>query len=220
MQRLRAVLAALTLGAPLAASAADITRIASSFEDDDPFDLFIDVGFERTQTRAKIIREQLIPAGSDGATRIDASELWYKGVDARLNLELAFGLYRDLEFSFTLPLVFQQNERWDFTSDSSPETSTITNNCLNANGSTIPGCLADPANLAVPLFGMPQESFRGGLGNMHFGLAYAFFKQERDPTKPTWIIGLDYEAPTAKQRDPSVDTTYPDERGNIGDRVH
>ena len=220
MHRLRAVLAAVTLGAPLAASAADITRIASSFEDDDPFDLFIDVGFERTQTRAKIIREQLAPAGSPGSvSRIDATELWYKGVDARLNLELAFGLYRDLEFSFTLPLVFQQNERWDRTSDATDENSTITNNCLNANGSVIPDCLGVPG-AGLPLFGIPQESFRGGLGNMRFGLAYAFFKQEKDPTKPTWIVGVDYEAPTAKQRDPSANTTDPDERGNIGDRVH
>ncbi len=220
MQRLRAVLAAVTLGAPLAAGAADITRIASSFDEDDPFDLFIDVGFERTQTRTKIIREQVPPEGSTATGRIDASELWYKGVDARLNLELAFGLYRDLEFSFTLPLVFQQNERWDFTSNASAENSTIINNCLNANGSVISGCLLDPANLTLPLFNVPQESFRGGLGNMHFGLAYAFFKQERDPTKPTWIVGLDYEAPTAKQRDPRANTTNPDERGNIGDRVH
>ncbi|WP_141332919.1 hypothetical protein [Myxococcus sp. AB025B] len=222
MHRLRAVLAALTLGAPFAASAADITRIASSFEDDDPFDLFIDVGFERTQTRAKIIREQLAPVGSEPG-RGDASELWYKGVDARLNLRMAVGLYRDLELSFTLPLVFQQNERWDFTSQSSQGTSTITGNCINPDGTLVnndPGCLDDPHANGVPLFGVPQESFRGGLGNLHFGLAYAFFNQDKDVTKPTWIVGIDYEAPTAKQRDPSVDTTNSDDRGNIGDRVH
>ena len=48
MSRLRAVLAALMLGAPFVASAAEVTRVASSFEDDDPFGMFIDVGFERT----------------------------------------------------------------------------------------------------------------------------------------------------------------------------
>ncbi|MFP2930661.1 hypothetical protein ACLESO_36775 [Pyxidicoccus sp. 3LG] len=218
MHRLGAVLTALTLGAPVAASAADITRIASAFEDDDPFDLFIDVGFERTQTRAKLLREVVGPL-AEGSTTRDVAELWYKGVDARLNLELSFGLYRDLEFSFKLPLVFQQNERWDFTSQSSQETSTITNNCLNANGSVIPGC-APGTNPTGSLFGVPQESFRGGLGNLQFGLAYAFFNQEKDVTKPTWIVGLDYEAPTAKQRDPSVETTDPDNRGNVGDRVH
>ena len=220
MHRLRAVLAALTLGAPFAASAADITRIASSFEDDDPFDLFIDVGFERTQTRAKIVREQLVPEGGDPNERPLASGLWYKGVDARLNLRTAFGLYRDLEFSFTLPLVFQQNERWDFTSNGS---GTIVDTCVNASGELLSSCggaaSGDPKLFDIAN-GMPQESFRGGLGNMHFGLAYAFFNQEKDETKPTWIVGLDYEAPTAKQRDPSVDTTDPDNRGNIGDRVH
>ncbi|AEI67043.1 hypothetical protein [Corallococcus macrosporus] len=218
MHRLRVVLAALTLGAPFAASAADITRIASSLEEDDPFDLFIDVGFERTQNRAKIVREQLAPTGQPGG-RVDASELWYKGVDARLNLELSVGLYRDLEFSFALPIVFSQNERWDFTSNSSPESSTITNNCVNADGSVIGGCLDGTAPPSA-LFDVPQESFRGGLGNMRFGLAYAFFNQEKDETKPTWIVGLEYEAPTAKLRDPSADTTNSDSRGNIGDRVH
>lgn len=223
MHRLRAVLAALTLGAPFAASAADITRIASSFEDDDPFDLFIDVGFERTQTRAKIVREQApfaIPEGEPAPETInEANEVWYKGVDSRLNLRLAFGVWQDLEFSFALPIVFQQNERWDYVSGTDAGNSTITNNCINADGSAIPGCLAGTSP-GRPLFGVPQESFRGGLGNMHFGLAYAFFNQEKDNTKPTWIVGLDYEAPTAKQRDPSVDTTDPDNRGNVGDRVH
>ncbi len=37
MFRLRAVLAALLLGAPFTASAAEITRLASSFDEDDPF---------------------------------------------------------------------------------------------------------------------------------------------------------------------------------------
>ncbi|MCP3142005.1 hypothetical protein [Pyxidicoccus xibeiensis] len=216
MHRLRAVLTALTLGAPFAASAADITRIASSFEDDDPFDLFIDVGFERTQTRAKIIREQVGPV-AEGSTSRDVAGLWYKGVDARLNLELSFGLYRDLEFSFKLPLVFQQNERWDYTSNFSPS---VNGTCVNADGTPIGGCSLEGGAAGRALFGMPQESFRGGLGNVHFGLAYAFFSQEKDVTKPTWIVGLDYEAPTAKQRDPSVDTTNPDNRGNVGDRVH
>jgi hypothetical protein len=67
---------------------------------------------------------------------------------------------------------------------------------------------------------IPSTSKRGGLGNMHFGLAYAFFNQNRDDTKPMWIVGVDYEAPTAKLRDPSQLNTEAGERGNVGDRVH
>ncbi|NBD09156.1 MULTISPECIES: hypothetical protein [Corallococcus] len=213
MHRFRAVIAALTLGVPFAASAAEITRIASSFEDDDPFDLFLDVGFERSQTRAKIVREQL--PGSGSSVR-EVNELWYKGVDARLNLGVSFGLWKDLEFSFKLPIVFQQNESWDFVSGTNQDNSTIVNSCFNADGSPY-----SPEGCVGRLFSVPQESYRGGLGNVHFGLAYAFFNQLKDDTKPTWIIGIDYEAPTAKQRDPSVDNTDPDgDRGNVGDRVH
>lgn len=217
MSRLRATLAALLLGTPLTASAADITRIASSFEENDPFDLFIDINFERTQNRAKILREQLPVA--PGGTRVDAAELWYKGVDSRLNLELSIGLWRDLEFSFGLPIIFQQNESWNFTSGANASNSTIINNCLNADGTVIAGCVQGTTP-PQPLFPVPSESFRGGLGNVHFGLAYAFFNQETDDTKPMWIVGLDYEAPTAKLRDPSQAPYSSDERGGVGDKVH
>jgi hypothetical protein len=72
MFRLRAVLAALMLVAPLAAPAAELTRIASSFDEEDPFDLILDVNFERTQARSKIIREQLSPSGGE---RADVTEI-------------------------------------------------------------------------------------------------------------------------------------------------
>jgi hypothetical protein len=54
---------------------------------------------------------------------------------------------------------------------------------------------------------------------MTFGLAYAVFNERKDPTKPMWIVGVDYEAPTAQLRDPTVATssTAP---GALGDRVH
>jgi hypothetical protein len=55
---------------------------------------------------------------------------------------------------------------------------------------------------------------------MRFGLAYAFFNQANDYTKPTWVVGINYEAPTAAVRDPSLDNTELGERGNVGDKVH
>jgi hypothetical protein len=220
MFRLRAVLAALLLGAPFTASAAEITRLASSFDEDDPFDLFIDVGFSRTQNRSKIVREQLAPGGGG---RSDATELWFRGSDSRLNIDLSIGLYRDLQFSFSLPLVLQQNDNYAFVAGTTEENSTIINNCINPDGTlTNPSCpstgTGERALFTVGSNGITSR--RGGLGNMRFGLAYAFFNQRTDPSKPDWIIGLDYEAPTAAQRDPSIDNTLDEERGNVGDRVH
>ncbi|HVG58511.1 MAG TPA: hypothetical protein VNA24_08145 [Hyalangium sp.] len=216
MFRLRAVLAALMLVAPLAADAAEITRIASSFDEDDPFDLILDVAFERTQSRTKITREQQSFAGGE---LIEATEVWHKGTDTRLNMELSIGLYKDLEFSFGMPLILQQNDAYGFVSGTDNSNSTIINNCVNPDGSSIPGCVGN-SDLARSLFTIPSTSKRGGLGNMRFGLAYAFFNQNRDDTKPMWIVGIDYEAPTAKVRDPSEDNTETGTRGNVGDRVH
>jgi hypothetical protein len=218
MLRLRAVVAALLLGTPLAASAADITRIASSFDEDDPFDLIVDVAFERTQSREKITREQLSRDPAEPGLR-NIDELWHKGTDSRLNLKLAIGLYRDLEFSFGLPLILQQNDSYGYVSGTDDTNSSIVHNCVNPDGSvTNPACATNGTG-ERGLFGVPSTSKRGGLGNMHFGMAYAFFNQQRDDTKPTWIVGLDYEAPTAKLRDPSHDETG-GSRGNVGDRVH
>jgi hypothetical protein len=217
MSRLRAVVAALTLGAPLAATAADVTRVASSFEDDDPFGMFIDVGLEHTRRRTRILREAL-PTDT-GGTRQYKGELWYKGYDTRLSLDVAFGIAQDVELSFGLPIVLFWDESWSFSSGTNALNSTLLNNCLRANGSPVPGC--DPITRAgvVPLFNVPLDTYRGGLGNMHFGFAWAVFNQRKDETKPTWVVGLDYEAPTAKLLDPSV-LTSPEERGAVGDRVH
>ena len=88
MSRLRAVAVALTLGSPFVASAADITRVASSFEDDDPFGLFVDVGFEHTERRTKILREVFSgPRGRGNSARDAAPRCTTRG----LNLDVAGG---------------------------------------------------------------------------------------------------------------------------------
>jgi hypothetical protein len=225
MFRLRAVLAALLLGAPLSVHAAEVTRIASSFDEDDPFDLILDVRFKRTQTHTKIAREEL--TGVQGL--IERPEVWHRGSDTRLDMNLAIGLYKDFEFSFGLPLILQQNDNYSFVSGTNNDNSSVVNNCVNPDGSVIGGRINDQGMFeslcltrgtgARTLFTIPSTHKRGGLGNMRFGMAYAFFNQERDETKPMWIVGIDYEAPTAQLRDPSQNNTG-DDRGNVGDRVH
>jgi hypothetical protein len=220
MSRLRAVVAALTLGAPFVATAADITRVASSFEDDKPFGMFIDVGFEHSQRRAKILRE-VLPTGDStqpSDTRQLVPELWYRGYDTRLNMDLAIGISPDVELSFGLPIVLAKNENLNFVAGRTAENSSITTNRVRNDCATSPGqpCVASAAE---PLFAVPLETFRGGLGNMRFGLSWAAFNQRNDETKPTWVLGLDYEAPTAKQLDPSM-LTASDNRSPVGDRVH
>ncbi len=214
MKRFGAVLAALYALVPASARAAELTKIVSSFENNRPFGMLLEVGYEHTQVRAKIVRE----VHRQGAV-VDMPELSYVSTDQRLNIDARIGLWKDLEFHYAVPVVFAQNRTWRYTSGTDNSNSTIYNNCLQANGSLIdPSCPITGAG-SQPLFIPNSDSYRSGLGDMTFGLAYAIFNQANEDTKPMWIVGLDYVAPTAGLLDPSVPTA-PDSPGGIGDKQH
>ncbi len=202
----------------LSVHAAEVTRVASSFDDKKPFGMFLDIGFERTQDKAKITREWY-EAKSGGLT--DVSELRYTLYDVRLKLDAHLGLYKDLELHFGMPIVFQRDRIWNFSAGTDASNTTIYRNCADAAGL---GCVT-PGEGMNRLFevgdamGSPSGSFRGGLGDLTFGLAYAFFSQARDDTKPTWVVSVDYTAPTSAGANPSI-VTASDKRGSIGDRIH
>jgi len=211
---MRVLFLALIFACPLPAAAAELTRVASSFDPDRPFGMYLDLGFERTATKEKIVHLSHQSGGLQ-----DVNELWYQMTDSRLKIDAHIGLWQDLEFHFGLPIVFAQDRSWGFTSDSNPTTSTITNNCLQANGQLLdPACPTSLAG-AQAMFQVPASSNRGGLGDMTFGLAYALFNTKRDDTKPMWVIGMDYTAPTASLLDPTVPTSSSN-RGNIGEKLH
>lgn len=213
MSRARVLFFALTV-APFGAQAAELTRIASSFDPDHPFGMYLDVGFERNQEKEQIVREL-----HQGGTVQDVNELSYLMTESKLNVGAHIGLYQDLEFYFGVPFVFSQNRQWGFAGGTTPANSTITNNCLQANGNLLdPNCPSTGAG-AAPMFAVPAQSWRSGLGNLTFGLRYAIFNQKRDDTKPMWLVAMDYQAPTASLNDPSTITTASNP-GNIGDKVH
>ncbi len=219
------------------ARAAEVTRVASSAEKDHPFGMHIDVAYDRTQTRGKIVREwyQKDSAGAD--TIVDVAELRYTNVKTKLALDLHVGLYHDLEFHFGLPIVFQDDSDWTFAGGTNAGNSTLFTNCIAPNGDTLPatggcpslghgtGSLLLPDDRAALSSGGAPTSYRGGLGDVQFGLAWAILNNRKDDTKPTWTVALDYHAPTAQPMNfkPAGSTTYtfgPDARGKIGEGVH
>jgi len=214
MKRLGAVLAALSALVPVPARTAELTRIASSFEKDHPFGMLLEVGYQRTQERARIVRE----AHQQGAV-VDMPELNYLEIDQRLVIDARIGIWRDLELHYSVPVVLSQNRTWRYAAGTDNSNSTIFNNCLQANGDLVdPACPTTGVG-SQALFTPNSDTYRSGLGDMTFGLAYAIFNQARDDTKPMWIVGLDYTAPTAALRDPTVPTDSKS-RGAIGDKLH
>lgn len=195
----------------MAASAAEITRVASSFEEKDPFGLYLDFTFLRTGDRGTITREwyQL------GELQ-DVTEMRYQLYDTRLGIDVHLGIYKDLELHIGVPIVFQQDRNWFFAGGTNDSNSTIYRNCaLDPAGSQ---CM-NPGSGDGRLFNVPSDSYRAGLGDFTFGLAWNPFVQKKDPSKPTWTLRFDYTAPTAALLNPTVPTST-STRGNIGDKLH
>jgi hypothetical protein len=218
--KLRPLVLLLTLAA--SAQAAEITRVASSFEPNAPFGMFVDATYEFTRERGKITREWYQMNDS-----VDVSEMRYQLLDQRLNIDLHLGLYKDLEFHYRLPIVFQQDRSWFFAQGTDQTNSTIYNNCLNADGSLVSGAAPSGSARACqqtqPLFTFDPNkgaaSYRSGIGDMTFGLAWAPLNQKKDESNPTWVIAVDYTAPMFDAIDPSLATSET-QHGAINNKIH
>lgn len=197
------------------ASAAEITRVASSFEEKDPFGMYLNFSYVHTADRGTLTREwyQL------GELQ-DVTELRYQKRENKLGIDINLGIYKDLELHVGVPIVFNQDRNWFFAGGTNETNTTIQRNCGDARGTPC----ANPGSGTDLLFGLPPfpggiNSYRSGLGDFTFGLAWNAFNQKKDASKPTWTLRFDYTAPTAALLNPSVQTST-GTRGNIGDKLH
>lgn len=171
---------------PPSALGANITDVIDAFDGDKPWDGILGLRFVHQQITALITREQRIRTG-------DRSEVGYQIVDTRqllskqsvnfLNIDLRAGLYHDFELYVTLPIVIG----WS---------SSLTYDDGVSGGNS----LVDSPSIAS-LFSVPYESgSRAGIGDLILGLKVAPFHYDRDKLYPSWILGVEYQAPTGSVR--------------------
>ncbi|HEX3345003.1 MAG TPA: hypothetical protein VHS09_10550 [Polyangiaceae bacterium] len=162
---------------------AEITSVVDAFDKDDPFDLNIVLGFTQSWKTAKIRRETQLPQnGLEGAPGqqagfVPATEnvASYSSSMSTLNLGVDVGLYRDLALILRLPVILAWSQSLGD---------------LNGSSGVTGQTLADPAGGS--LFKVPSTSpTRSGIDTLNFGLDWAIFNQQRDFTKPTWVIGVE-----------------------------
>lgn len=184
---------------PARAHAADVTDVATAFDEDDPFDFRLRVRYDHTEKRAQIKRELegLSPSQTSIATLRD---LLYAQTRDALSLRAEVGLFQDLMFHVELPIVLGEQNTYDydqaagaacrFAPDPMP-------NCVNAMNSTTirDGIIGAPA-MGTQLFKGAQRGASGGSGldafdTFNFGLTWAPVSQRRDDTKPTWILAFE-----------------------------
>jgi hypothetical protein len=166
----------------LMSETAEITTVADAFDKNDPFDLNLVLGFTQSWKNAKIRREttlnqpglasgNFIPATANVASYSSSMSTLLVGADV--------GIYRDLALILRLPIILSWSQNLDD---------------LNGSAAIAPQLLADPAG--GQLFTVPFTSpTRSGIDYFAAGLDWAISNQQRDETKPTWVIGVEGRFP-------------------------
>ncbi|HYQ80278.1 MAG TPA: hypothetical protein VEP68_02190 [Anaeromyxobacteraceae bacterium] len=208
---LHTLVALASLALAPASRAAEVTRVLSAAEPDDPFDLDITLSWRHTTSHGKISKEALDP--STGQV-VDATELGYTRTADVPIARLAVGLYHDLELHAELPWVLGDDHALKYASGVTDANSVIHNETYDASGLPCAG--------TCPIFLVPQTGYHGKtFGDLLVGLAWGILSEQRDDTKPTWVVGLDVTFPTATRYDPSTAPLSYDKssRAAVGERI-
>ena len=183
--------------------AAELVDVIDAAEPDNPIDVRLDLDFDRSLRRAKITREyacfneQSCPLSPDtqAGTLVNVKELRYERIKQILTPRLRIGLYHDLEFAVTAPIVLSDTQGIRFAGNGGKRNSEI----IGPERSTIAPDMGAQL-FPVPLYpnmmeGLPE---RTGLGDMKFQLRYSPISQQRDAQRATWTLELGYVAPTGE----------------------
>ena len=156
----------------------EVTNVIDAFDDDDPFDLNISLGFQYETKSARILRESTIfepglTTGGYVSNMMTVGE--YTENTSRLIPQLDIGIYKDLAFYARFPIVLSNTRAIDEIDGSAGQVNTVLQGA--------PGEV---------LFNLPfQAPDRSGLEYVALGLDVNIFNQARDWTKPTWLFGVE-----------------------------
>ena len=160
----------------------EVTNVIDAFDEGHPFDVNLTLGFSYATKSASILRETTVNApglSSGGFTSNLLSVANYKQNISRLTPRADVGLYKDISLHLSLPIILSNAQ-----------------SLTAVGGATYPGALAGtPGDIAAgqpQLFSLPFNApTRSGVEHLAVGVDFDLFNQARDPSKPTWLIGLE-----------------------------
>ncbi|EDM78688.1 hypothetical protein PPSIR1_29593 [Plesiocystis pacifica SIR-1] len=234
----------LVMGLSQVANAAEVTRVASSFDQDfngNTFDLHFGVSYDFDFKKAAIMREW----GAGGQNRL-ARDLIYRQFRHTVTPMLEIGLWHDLSVYVSLPVVVSDNRNYEFdqeegsdcifpegtNSNYTPGTATCVNkyNSTSIRDGIIPRDGFDAFETGNP-YGQftdvsPDRIFRAptrrGLDQIHVGMKIGILNQERKSHLPNWLLGLEGRFAIGKPMTMSRDIQTSDPAGNhrVGRGMH
>ena len=165
------------------ADAADTIRIGS-YERSDAFDLYLDTEYELSAENGKITREPIdrpglttgcLPDNARNCTPVD--ELRWKRTTSTVRLRGQIGIFEDLALTFGWRYVVDQSLAFRYARGVGPDNSTV-------DGTTF-----------GTLFRHDFRAKHRGAGALDLGLRFAPLSDERDESKPSWVLAVNWSAP-------------------------
>lgn len=219
-----------------AAPGAEATRVATSFEEGNQFDIHFGVAYDYNFKRAAILREWNAGPGDDSNRLV--KDLLYRQQRHTIYPTMEIGLWHDLAIYMTLPVILSDTRDYSF--DQRPDDcvfgSSADANCVNkANSTTIRDAIIpengfDSTNSADPFGqftgGSTELIFRGpvrrGLDQLHIGIKYGLLSQRTRSHMPNWLIGLEGRFAVGRAMTFSRDiiNNAPDGNQRVGRRIH
>lgn len=155
----------------------EVTNVIDAFDDGDPFDLNISLGFDYANKSARILRDSVIAKPgltTGGYTAHTLNVASYAETTARLTPRLDIGLYKDIALHITLPIILSNTR------------------ALSAVDGKAPNAAATAGAPGEQFFTVPFSApTRSGLEYIAVGLDFNILNQARDRTKPTWLFGVE-----------------------------
>ena len=189
--RTLAIVAALTaLALPDRGFAAEVTDVldAFDFDNDNPYDLSLRLRYGQDSRTAVIAREMRCLSEDlvgnaycpEGSRTIFAQELTYARTRQTFYIDARVGVHHDVELYATFPLVISDSWKHSFLEGVGHGNSSI-----------------HPANDQAAVFESDYTSQdRSGFGDMVVGLKWSPMNYYRDTAHATWVLGVEYMAPT------------------------
>lgn len=223
-------------GASQSAHAAEITRVATSFEEGNQFDIHFGVAYDFNYKQAAVLREWNAGPGDDSSRLV--KDLIYRQFRHTVTPTMEIGLWHDLALYMALPVVLADTRTYEFDQRAddcvfgdSPDA-----NCVNKANSTtirdniIPNGGFDATNSSDPFGQYTGDSTelifsgpaRRGLDQLHIGLKYGILSQRTRSHMPNWLVGFEGRFAIGKAMTFTRDIVngQSDGNGRVGRRIH
>ncbi len=237
----------LLMGLGQVANAAEVTRVASSFDQElngNAFDLHFGVSYGFDFKKAAILREWGTPSGQNQLAR----DMIYRSFRHTVTPTLEIGLWHDISVYVALPVIVSDNRNFEFDKEAGsdcvyptppPPDGTFqpgSATCVNKTNSTsirdgiVPRDGFDARDSGDPYgqFSDPETKmiFRGptrrGLDQINVGMKIGILSQERKSHLPNWVVGLEgrfaIAAPMSMSR--AIQTSDPGGNHRVGRGIH